>query len=215
MSSDVIRILPAIPELAAAIGDQISALVRATGPVSYDYQFGTGDLLDRIVTASWATPSTLFSASSTTLAIEGDVLLGIELGFAGPDFYAFKANLASLAPTLIGEGKMTIPELLGLAQRAEKASYLNAHVPDNVYYLHAISILPQHRGRGVGRSLLEAAMVKAKSAGHQELQLDVFADNAAVGFYRSMGLDVLVELKSPDLTRDYGFPAELRMAISL
>lgn len=198
------RIAPMIPDL-----------IRATGPVSYGYQFGEGDLLDRLVAASWRTPQTLFSAGCTTAAFDGDDLLGIELGFAGPDFYGFKVNLAALAPDLMAAGTVTYEELASLLERAEKASYLNAHVPDDVYYLHALSTPVRQRGRGAGRALLEAAISRARTQGCRELQLDVLADNPAVGFYQAMGLRILSEARSPELSRDHGFPAEYRMAVTL
>ncbi len=190
-------------------------LIRATGPVSYNYQFGTGGLLERLVAASWSTPDTLFCAACTTGAVENDDLIGIELGFPGADFYAFKANLAPLAALLIERGHATADELAGLVTRARKASYLNAYVPDDVYYLHALSTLPRRRGRGVGKALLQAAITRARAAGFRELHLDVLADNPAVGFYKAMGLQVLAEIRSPELTREHGFPAEYRMAVAL
>lgn len=193
----------------------IPGLIRATGPVSYDYQFGTDGLLERLVTASWTAPDTLFCTACTTAAVADGELLGIELGFEGPKFYVFKTNLAALAPGLIERGEVSYEQLVGLTQRAAKASYLNAHVPDDVYYLHALSAFPQHRGKGVGKALLTAAIARAKAAGYRELQLDVLADNPAVSFYQALGLQILAEIRSPDLTRDHGFPAEYRMAVSL
>ncbi|ATQ43159.1 GNAT family N-acetyltransferase [Caulobacter mirabilis] len=208
---------PATPttEQAEHIAALIPDLIRATGPVSYGYQFGPGDLLDRMVGASWPTADTLFCAACTTAMFDGDDLLGIELGFAGPNFYAFKANLAGLASDLLARGVATHEELAGLLERAEEASYLNAHVPDDVYYLHALSAPPAHRGKGAGRALLEAAIGRARAAGYRELQLDVLADNPAVGFYQAMGLRILSETRSPRLTRDHGFPSEYRMAAAL
>jgi len=193
----------------------IPRLIRATGPVSYDYQFGVDGLLDRLVAASWATPDTLFSAECVTAAVEAGELAGIELGFAGPNFYAFKANLAALAPGLIERGEVTYDELSGLMKRAGKASYLNAHVPDDVYYLHALSVLPDRRGTGAGKALLCAAIARARQSGYRELQLDVLADNPAVGFYQAAGLEILAEIRSPELSRDHGFPSEYRMAVVL
>ncbi len=206
---------PPTAEQTEGIAALIPDLIRATGPVSYGYQFGPGDLLDRMVAASWPTPDTLFCAASTTTVFDGDELLGIELGFAGPDFYAFKANLAGLASDLMARGVATHDELAGLLERAEEASYLNAHVPDDVYYLHALSAPAAHRGRGAGRALLEAAVARARAAGHRELHLDVLADNPAVGFYRAMGLRILSETAAPRLSRDHGFPSEYRMAVTL
>jgi len=202
--AEVKRLAPLIP-----------LLVRATGPVSYDYQFGTGGLLDRLVAASWVRPETLFCAACTTAVIEDGELLGVELGFAEPNFYTFKSNLAALAPELIQRGEASYDELAGLMVRSGKASYLNAHIPDDVYYLHALAAFPQHRGKGIGKALLETALNRARASGFRELQLDVLADNPAVGFYQAMGLSILAEIRSPELSRDHGFPSEYRMAVSL
>lgn len=193
----------------------IPQLIRATGPVSYDYQFGTEGLLERLVAASWPRPETLFCAACTTAVIKDGDLAGIELGFAGPDFYTFKDNLAALARDLMARGEASHEELGGLMMRAGKASYLNAHIPDDVYYLHALAAFPQHRGKGIGKALLRTAMERARAQGFRELQLDVLADNPAVSFYQAMGLSILAEIRSPELSRDHGFPSEYRMSVSL
>lgn len=215
MTANTLQLAPVGEDQIARFAPLIPALIRATGPVSYDYQFGIDGLLEQVVSASWGVPDTLFSAACTTAVVQGDELLGIELGFAGSNFYAFKANLVALAPGLMAQGKVSYEQFSGLAARAETASYLNAHVPDDVYYLHALSTPPQHRGKGVGRDLLKAAIGRAGAAGYRELQLDVLADNPAVGFYQAMGLRILAELRSPDLSRDHGFPSEYRMAVTL
>jgi ribosomal protein S18 acetylase RimI-like enzyme len=215
MSNPTLTLEPAWPRH-ADVAHRITELIRATGPVSYDFQFGPdGRLLDLMVQASWRTPQTLFSAACATLAFVDGEFAGLELGFEGPNFYAFKDNLAALAPDLIQAGGATIEELQGLTRRAAQASYLNAHVPDGVYYLHALSVTPGRRGAGVGARLLDAALERARAAGYRELQLDVLADNPAVAFYRAKGLSVLAEIASPTLSRDHGFPSELRMAVTL
>ncbi|MBI5938790.1 MAG: GNAT family N-acetyltransferase [Caulobacterales bacterium] len=215
MIAKTIQITPAVEPLAGRVADLIPGLVRSTGPVSYDYQFGPGDLLTHVVSASWKAPKTLFSAGCATLALEGGELLGVEIGFAGADFYIFRNNLAALAPGLIAGGQVDYDAFVGLVERAGLASYLNAHVPDDVYYLHALATPEQHRGRGVGRDLLRAAIARAQIAGFRELQLDVLADNPAVDFYQAMGLQILAEVHSPLLSRDHGFPGEYRMAVTL
>jgi ribosomal protein S18 acetylase RimI-like enzyme len=215
MTANTLQLAPVGEDQIARFAPLIAPLIRATGPVSYDYQFGVDGLLEEVVAASWGTPDTLFCASCTTAVVQDGDLLGIELGFAGPNFYAFKANLVALAPGLMAQGKVSYEQFAGLAARAEIASYLNAHVPDDVYYLHALSTPPEHRGKGVGRDLLKAAIARAKQAGYRELQLDVLADNPAVGFYQAMGLRTVAELRSPELSRDHGFPSEYRMAVTL
>ncbi|WP_340644808.1 GNAT family N-acetyltransferase [Phenylobacterium sp.] len=172
-------------------------------------------MFEALILASWRTRDTLFSASVATLATDGSELLGLEIGFDGPDFQIFQQNLAKVISDLVASGDVDATATAGLATRARKARYLNAHLPRSVYYLHALSVQPRHRGRGVGARLLTAAIERARARGRRELQLDVLSDNPAVKFYRAMGLRTVVETVSPELTRDHGFPSELRMALAL
>lgn len=216
MELNSIEIIPASSGETLHLGPLVAELVRATGPVSYDYQFGADRrILDALVSASWGTPETLFAAATSRLAMAGDELAGVEIGFEGPKFYSYKANLAPLVAPLLERGVVSFEELSALVARADKASYLNPHVPDGVYYLHALSVFARFRGQRIGARLLEDALNRAREAGFGELQLDVLADNPAVDFYRAFGLRVVVETVSPELTREHGFPAELRMAIAL
>ncbi len=209
------EIVPVEAALAQRFAPQIPALVRATGPVSYDYQFGTRPgFFDEFIRASWLAPGTLFSHDTTRVALVDEELAGIEIGFDGPDFYRLRDALADVSAALVANGVTTTPELQALAVRSAKASYLNAHIPRRVYYLHALSVPERFRGRGVGARLLEHALERARGAGQRALQLDVLADNPAVRFYESMGLRVLAETRSPELSREHGFPSELRMEIA-
>lgn len=216
MLRNQIDIVPASSISTKHLAPMIAELVHATGPVSYDYQFGEDRrVLNAVISASWNAPETLFAAATSTLALSADELVGVEIGFEGPNFYSYKANLGQLAGPLLESGAVSYEDLTQLAARAGKASYLNAHVPEGVYYLHALSVFPQFRGTRAGARLLEAALGRARKAGYSELQLDVLADNPAVEFYRAFGLKVVVETVSPELSCDWGFPAELRMAIAL
>ena len=49
-------------------------------------------------------------------------------------------------------------------------------------------LLPQWRGRGIGRRLLEARLSSARRAGLERIELEVFADNAAaIRLYETLG----------------------------
>ena len=54
------------------------------------------------------------------------------------------------------------------------------------------------------------ALDRAEAAGLRGVQLDVLSDNPAVDFYRSFGLDCLVESTAP-IPFAAGVPTELRM----
>ena len=58
--------------------------------------------------------------------------------------------------------------------------------------------------------MMEFLFEEAKELGYQEFQLDVLSDNPAVGFYRSLGLEVLAETKAPK-PAEFGVPIEFRM----
>ena len=59
--------------------------------------------------------------------------------------------------------------------------------------IHDLAVLPDWRGRGIGRSLLAAAEDRARRGGCCRLTLEVQDDNGrALGLYRSFGFSDLV-----------------------
>jgi [ribosomal protein S18]-alanine N-acetyltransferase len=54
-----------------------------------------------------------------------------------------------------------------------------------------MAILPDHRGRGGGRALVEEAMREAASLDIHKVELEVFPDNAAaIGLYLACGFEI-------------------------
>ncbi|MGI9324077.1 MAG: GNAT family N-acetyltransferase [Pseudomonadales bacterium] len=209
-----VRIVQADAVLAAEYETEIAELVYATGPVSYDYHFPKRVIFDEMVNRSWRVDGTLFAADATRLALEGDQLLGIEIGFHGPEFRERQAALGPLWAGMLDEGIASDEDLKLVLARSSHAQWLNPVVHAGVHYVHALSVTPEARGKRVGMQLLSQAMSAAKSAGHKELQLDVLSDNPAVNFYQSMGLELLVESRAPK-PQEHGVPPEWRMGIDL
>lgn len=208
------EMIPASAELREKFQHQISELVWATGPVSYEYHFGDRDLFNVIIEASWLTDGTLFAADSTWLAVEGDQLLGIEIGMPGPEFRTRQEALGPVWRRLVSEGNIDADLIPGVLERSGHASWLNPVVFDDTYYIHALSVTPEARGKRVGYQLIHRAIQSAKEAGFSQLQLDVLSDNPAVGFYRNLGLEVLAETTAPK-PRAFGIPPEYRMGMAL
>ncbi len=207
-----IQIIKADEALRERYTEEIAPLVHATGPVSYDYHFPKREIFDDIVSRSWLTDGTLFAADATHLALEGDELLGIEIGFHGPEYRERQAALGPLWGDMMAAGGLTQDDVSEVLERSDHASWLNPVIHSRVYYVHALSVKPEARGKRVGMRLLSDAMDRARKAGNRGLQLDVLSDNPAVNFYQSMGLELLVESRAPK-PEEHGVPPEWRMGI--
>ena len=213
MSSNV-QILQADEALAAKHAADIAELVHATGPSSYTYHFPKRAVFDEMVNRSWLAPGTLFAAETTRLAVDGEELLGIEIGFRGPEYRERQSALAPLWAGMLADGIATQADVAEVIERSNHAQWLNPALHEGVHYVHALSVKPEARGKRVGMQLLSTAMQTAKAAGYKALQLDVLSDNPAVNFYQSMGLSLLVESRAPH-PAEHGVPPEFRMAINL
>ncbi|MGB0998578.1 MAG: GNAT family N-acetyltransferase [Pseudomonadales bacterium] len=206
--------LQANEQLLAQYAADITELVHATGPVSYDYHFPKRKIFDALVTHSWGTPNTLFSAEATRLAINDGELLGIEIGFHGVEY---RERIAALNPAwaeIVAAGIATAADVQEVIENSDHASWLNPAISEGTYYVHALSVKPRARGKRVGMQLLSNAMESARQQGFGKLQLDVLSDNPAVNFYQSMGLTLLVESRAP-IPEQHGVPPEWRMGIVL
>ena len=74
--------------------------------------------------------------------------------------------------------------------------------------LAGMSIVPDHRGKGVGRYLLKQIVEKAKARGDRCLELEVIEQNEpAVELYRKSGFQILRRLLSYRLENPSGFKA--------
>ena len=182
--------------------------------VSYDYHFPRRAIFDEMVGRSWLVEGTLFAAEATRLALDGEELLGIEIGFHGPEFRERQATLAPLWQGMLDDGIANQTDVELVLERSDHAQWLNPMVHSGVHYVHALSVKPEARGKRVGMALLSHAMRTASAAGFKKLQLDVLSDNPAVNFYQSMGLELLVESRAPK-PQEHGVPPEWRMGIDL
>ncbi|MEO6025839.1 MAG: GNAT family N-acetyltransferase [Candidatus Binatia bacterium] len=205
-------------ELTAGTPDQaarIAELVWSTGPASYSYIFGARERFDRFVGRAWQTAESYFGHTEATVALRGGEVVGVEIGFDGARNYRTRANMTPVGAGLIADGTVSTEDLIGVLERAEKASYLNPYVPDSAYYVLALAVMPDLRGSGLGARLLRNAFERGRRGGCAVLHLDVLSDNPAVGFYRAHGLVTVAETVAPEPCREHGVPMEMRMVASL
>ena len=210
MNKENIDITKAEGELVELYADEIPELAWSTGPVSYEYYMKRRSLFDAWVQRLWRTPGTLFSSDSAILSIEEGELLGVAIAFNGGKYRERIRAGGPLWEEMLKADEVTTEEIAGVTERAKLASWLNPVIYSNTFYVHALAVKPEARGKGVGYSMMEYLFEEAKELGYQEFQLDVLSDNPAVGFYRSLGLEVLAETKAPK-PAEFGVPIEFRM----
>ena len=99
-------------------------------------------------------------------------------------------------------------------ERADHASWLNPVIDADTYYIHALAVKPEYRGKRIGFHLIDSAIKKARDQGYKKFQLDVMSDNPAVEFYRAVGLELLADTRAPKPAAA-GVPPEYRMGMSL
>lgn len=208
------EIISASKDIREQFLEDIPQLVWDTGPVSYQYHFGDRELFDAIIKASWLADGTLFAADTTRLAIEDEQLLGIEIGMAGNEFRQRQDALGPVWRELVNNGAIDPDLIPGVLERSNHASWLNPWIYPDTYYIHALSVKPEARGKRIGYHLIDHAIKNAKAQEYTQLQLDVLSDNPAVGFYRNLGLEVLAETTAPKPSA-FGIPPEYRMGMAL
>jgi ribosomal protein S18 acetylase RimI-like enzyme len=120
-----------------------------------------------------------------------------------------------VATGLIGRDGATEADIQALAERAEIASFMNPHVPEDCSYILVVSVPEAARGRGAGRALIDHEIGRARTKGFTRVHLDVMSDNPAVGLYRAMGFEPMAETVAPIPCRQHGLAMELRMMLRL
>ena len=107
----------------------VAELAWSTGPASYGFQLGTMPIMTALAEASWRVPETLFGYDSATLALDGDELAGIEIGFVTPGFRTRVDALSQFVPALLEKGLINIGQLEAILQRSAQCAWLNPTVP--------------------------------------------------------------------------------------
>lgn len=77
------------------------------------------------------------------------------------------------------------------------AAYSPREEDPGIYKLHKLYCLPQTRGRGYGRLLVEAVSKRVAEAGSHLLELNVNRHNQAKNFYEKLGFAVAYEEDIP------------------
>lgn len=187
-----------------------ATLIYDTDPHLFAYWLGNEyETALKFFEAEWKQERSLFSFSLCKIAVSGDTLLGIELG------YDLKTQ-TDLKPVtgFTGAGEINPEVLPYLIEVASYLPYLLPPIPEDAYYIAHLSLLPEVRGRGLGTRLLMNAFDSAREQGYRQCQLDVASDNRSVKLYRRMGMEVISETRVIQLETN-GVTSHYRMVKQL
>ena len=120
---------------------------------------GAGDLIRMAV----VDPDSCFNYRNALMAERDGGLCGLLLGYPA-EAYGLPATARAFIP----------PKRLKPVQ-----PLLDSRIPGS-WYVNTVLIAPEHRGRGVGRRLLQAATGIARGGGAECLSLHVWADNEPI-----------------------------------
>jgi ribosomal protein S18 acetylase RimI-like enzyme len=169
-----------IVQIRQATGDDIPHLARfqteaygGYNEVLYDGLI-PGQSIESLVQPQFAQPDTTpFYENHWVAMYDGQVVGGIH-AFAMKDMEKFPRD-------------PLVPE----ARHAMAEEYLH-HLPaPDTYYIHALAVYPEFRGKGIATILLSLGLKHAENEGFAECSLYVFAENtSAVALYKKYGFKV-------------------------
>ena len=129
-----------------------------------------GCTLEQIMEQRFSSPGATSNFSNSRIAEDGNTVLG--------GLHAFPMDLMVDDPkdSLISDERLYV---------LEPFEHLHA---EGSYYINAVTVYPEYRGRGIGRQLIIRAEAEAMANAFEEMSLHVFAENVgAVGLYESLG----------------------------
>ncbi|MBE7178579.1 MAG: GNAT family N-acetyltransferase [Mucilaginibacter polytrichastri] len=117
-----------------------------------------------------------------------------------------KEQIRFMLDELYDEARLETQIILGeqtyiLLTEDDRALGFAAYAPrtedPEIYKLHKIYCLPETRGKGYGRLLLDEVIARVKNSGKKSLDLNVNRYNPSKGFYEKMGFEVIYEEDIP------------------
>ncbi len=179
-----------------AYSEIISELIYQTVPEVWTYLFDSNrELFERYIEGLWLRVHNTFAHTEAVVLIDtqkGNVC-GLELGYRGDA----KKDLGKRLGTAL-ESIMSQEELATMAPLEQGISYMTAAIPPSAYYLQFFSVDPAYHGQGLGSTLMENCISRAKQLNCRSIHLDVTTDNPAVNVYKTLGFRIAAETRLPE-----------------
>ena len=103
-----------------------------------------------------------------------------------------------------------IPRMIAAFEDFDKAFL---PVSDEEYYIEHVAVLPEKRGRGIGKQLMEFAGSQARAKGLKKVTLNVDIENEpARRLYERLGFQPIEMVANPSYCKRFNFQGSIRMA---
>lgn len=192
----------ALDEVAAPHSHALATLewMLEAGQPYFDWFFGSREAASSIVREWSRRPSSEIALRRVRLVTAADgAVVGGFIAMAGRELRrARMADAAALAASPAVRGREGVLERL-----RDSRELFRAPGPDE-FYLSKMAVLPAFRGRGHGRSIVEAYLDTGRRHGHNRFSLDVAAGNCrARALYENAGFALARESTVPGTAVDY------------
>lgn len=185
-----VRFRPAMP------GDADAAvpLIYSSGPDAFDYVFMTRDGGDALgfLQHCFVDGTGEFGWRNHAVGVIGDRVVAVGAGYGGEATWPF--TLAAARQIM---GHYGLRRGLGVMVRGLRVESVIRPPEGDMLYLAHLAVLPELRGLGVGRALIDHLIGLARGVGRRRVTLDVATSNPrAEALYQRAGFRVTVERKS-------------------
>jgi len=157
--------------------------VHEAGNPYFDWFFGGADAARSVLRALMRSESSEVAIARACVLLEGRRAIGGFIALSGADLAR-----ARMTDTLGALKEVGVEERAGLAERIAAARDLFLPVEHDDFYLSKMGLVPERRGTGLGRVIVDEFLKCGAAAGFRRFALDVCADNLpAARLYRSAG----------------------------
>jgi GNAT superfamily N-acetyltransferase len=185
-----VRFRPATPEDAAVA----VPLIYSSGPVAFDYVFTTRDGGDAqaFLQHCFVDGAGEFGWRNHWVGVVDGKVVAVGAGYGADTKWAF--TLAAARQII---GHYGLRRGLSVIARGLRVESLIRPPEGDMHYLAHLAVLPELRGQGVGRALIDQLVGMARDASRNRVVLDVASSNPrAEALYRRAGFKVVGERMS-------------------
>jgi len=163
-------------------------LIYETGKMYFDWMFGGEKPSLKILERWLQSPSSEFSISRMTILFEDNQPIGEFISIGGEKSFTGTKDMIEMIKGKSYEEKKEL-----IFRLAEVKKLFPPNEPGE-YFLRTLGVFLEHRGKGIGRMLIDKFIEQGIELGYHRLRLTVRANNIpAIKLYESVGFRIISE----------------------